>query len=209
MLFAGCICDPNSRSAVYFLLLKFLYLKSDRELVRISSIINEIPNKNKLHFYYFGLIWRALPQMFPGSTVLSAVPSPILAAFTDLLTVAAGRRWLLLWRSSRDGGAPEDFHRLCDHQGPTITLIRDADGNVFGGYTSAKWSSHHYPGEHFMDFSAFLFTVVNPHADPPALFPSTTDGCGAAVFSGECWGPCFGINGSNLGIRPSAHFYQK
>ena len=42
-------CDPNSRSAAYFLL-EFLYLILDREPVRIGSLLDKIPE----HFYYFG-----------------------------------------------------------------------------------------------------------------------------------------------------------
>ncbi len=35
----------------------------------------------------------------------------------------------------------EDFHRLCDNKGATITIIRSTSGWIFGGFTSASWTS--------------------------------------------------------------------
>jgi hypothetical protein len=80
---------------------------------------------------------------------------------------------VLLFRSSRDGASAAAFHARCDSQGPTLTLIRDTAGNVFGGYTSLDWSSpaagtgqYGCDAVFLNDRAAFLFTVVNPHADP-------------------------------------------
>jgi hypothetical protein len=130
--------------------------------------------------------------LFPDSTVLAAVPPDTLDAFTALVSDALGfgRRFKLLFRSSRDGATAAAFHSHCDTQGPTATLIRDTAGNVFGGYTSLDWSSpaadaglHRYGAVFLNDLAAFLFTVVNPHADPPALFPSAADGYSIACAS--------------------------
>jgi hypothetical protein len=42
--------------------------------------------------------------------------------------------WNLLYKGSRDGFNAKDFHRLCDNKGPTITVIRTAQGKLFGFY---------------------------------------------------------------------------
>jgi hypothetical protein len=53
----------------------------------------------------------------------------------------------LLYRGSRDGWYAVDFHRMSDEKGPTITLFKiedekkTGDGECFGGYTEAQWSS--------------------------------------------------------------------
>jgi hypothetical protein len=47
----------------------------------------------------------------------------------------------LLYRGSRDGWKAVDFHRMSDGKGPTLTLFYIEDGDCFGGYTEAKWSS--------------------------------------------------------------------
>ena len=49
----------------------------------------------------------------------------------------------LLYSGSRDRWhAKDDFHRLCDGKGPTVTLIKVKEtGRICGGYTSFSWST--------------------------------------------------------------------
>jgi hypothetical protein len=147
--------------------------------------------------FFSGSVLAFLPDapLFPDSTVLVAVPLATLDAFTPLVVAAvgSGRRFKMLFRSSRDGATAAAFHSRCDAQGPTLTLIRDTAGNVFGGYTSLDWSSPvvgPYNGGTLWlnDPASFLFTVVNPHADPPALFPSNS---GYAIVCCPRSGPYF------------------
>ena len=62
----------------------------------------------------------------------------------------------LLFRKSINGDSYNEFHRLCDNQGKTITLIQTKDGLIIGGYTiknqdtSGKWSE---------DYKAFIFSL--------------------------------------------------
>ena len=53
-----------------------------------------------------------------------------------------------------------------------------------------QWRSPADAPEWLNDRAAFLLTVVNPHADPPALFPSKANGCSISCASSR--GPCFG-----------------
>ena len=146
-------------------------------------------------------------QLCPGSTVLSVVPAATLDVFEPLVVkavppLAAGRRFVLIFRSSRDGASAASFHRCCDGQGPTLTLIRDVANNVFGGFAGVEWGSA-ADGKYLNDPAAFLFTVLNPRAAPPALFPSKANGrsiyrlssagpafgdlCVTGAFDGGCW----------------------
>ena len=140
-----------------------------------------------------GMVASFLPAslLFLDSAVLSAVPSPTLELFTSLLSEAlpAVRRCRLLFCSSRDGTTAAAFHRHCDRQGPTLTLIKDTGGNVFGGYAGVEWGSA-ANGKWLNDPAAFLFTVVNPHDDPPALFASKANGY--SIGGHSSWGPVFG-----------------
>jgi len=45
-----------------------------------------------------------------------------------------------LYRKSRDGSAPRDFHRLCDNKGRTLTIVKVANGLIIGGYTDVFWA---------------------------------------------------------------------
>ena len=88
------------------------------------------------------------------------------------LTSAVGAR--LLFRASVHGKNAAAFHAHCDNKGPTVVLIRDTAGNVFGGHAPVHWTSP--AREEWVSCpSAFLFSVVNPHGDAPAVFKSTGD----------------------------------
>src|SRR5581483_1119417 len=46
----------------------------------------------------------------------------------------------LLLRGSRDGFTANDFHRLCDNKGPTVTIIKVKEsGKLIGGYSPISW----------------------------------------------------------------------
>ena len=62
----------------------------------------------------------------------------------------------LLYRLSRDGSEPKDFHRLCDNKGPTITLFKSNNNRKFGGYLSKNWKSS---GDWKTDKNVFLFSI--------------------------------------------------
>jgi len=45
----------------------------------------------------------------------------------------------LLFKISRDGCNPEVFHKKCDNQGPTVTVLYTPKRSVYGAYTSISW----------------------------------------------------------------------
>ena len=47
----------------------------------------------------------------------------------------------LLFRKSRDGSEPKDFHNKCDNKENTIIFIETTKGYKFGGYTELQWES--------------------------------------------------------------------
>jgi hypothetical protein len=48
---------------------------------------------------------------------------------------------VLLWRGSRDGFRPKDFHDRCNGHTSTLTVIDDSNGNIFDGFTGVGWES--------------------------------------------------------------------
>jgi hypothetical protein len=48
------------------------------------------------------------------------------------------KRFTLLWRGSRNGFRARDFHGRRDGHTPTLTLIQDTEGNIFGVFTPAE-----------------------------------------------------------------------
>ena len=94
----------------------------------------------------------------------------------------------LLWRGSRDGFTAKAFHKRCDNQGATLTVIESTEGWIFGGYSPSAWQS---PSSLELSNSegSFLFTLKDPHGTPPTQYMCTRD---SVVCSCASHGPMFG-----------------
>ncbi|AGO84776.2 TLD containing protein [Pandoravirus salinus] len=113
-----------------------------------------------------------------------------------------GPSWHLLYRASRDGWHASDFHRACDGQGPTVTIIRTTKGHLFGGHLSKSWHSRR---QWICDSSASLFTLSNAHGTPPTRFPIADASC--AACGDDRYGPVYGgkTRGNDLHIASRAN----
>jgi hypothetical protein len=95
--------------------------------------------------------------------------SVIVANFPALFGKFRGKRSTLLWRWSRDGFGACNFHGRCDGRAPTLTLIQDTRGNIFGGFTPVEWESGDW-SKVDPSLKSFLFTLKNPHNFPLRRF---------------------------------------
>jgi hypothetical protein len=104
----------------------------------------------------------------------------------------------LLLRGSRDGFSAAAFHRLCDGKPNTLTIVKNTNNCIFGGFTSIPWSSSLGCTS---DTRAFLFTLTNPSNNPFKLRITDPD---TAVFHNSTTGPIFG-DCSDLNIHALSH----
>ena len=72
----------------------------------------------------------------------------------------------LIYRGSRDGTLSKNYHEKCDNQGPTITLIKNEKGNIFGGFLSVSWTGQ---GGYKQAPNSFLFTLTNIYGTNPSV----------------------------------------
>lgn len=100
------------------------------------------------------------------------------------------QKWNLIYKGTRDGFTIDDFHRCCDSQGPTMTIIQTLDNYLFGGYTSISWNFHQGVKSGVTDRTAFLFTLTNPHGISPTKYLIKSSGEHAVVPN--AMGPTFG-----------------
>lgn len=49
-------------------------------------------------------------------------------------------RWRLLFSTKTHGESFQSLLHQITHQGPTLVIIKDSDGHVFGGFASASWA---------------------------------------------------------------------
>lgn len=74
------------------------------------------------------------------------------------------KKLTLLYRASRDGFQAASFHAKCDNKEKTLTIVNAKSGQIFGGYTNAKWNSQYQ--NYQSDQNAFIFSLVNNNHKP-------------------------------------------
>lgn len=101
---------------------------------------------------------------------------------------AEDQKWFLIYRGSRDGFGAQDFHSKCDGVAKTLTVIKTANGNIFGGYTETSWSQ---TGTYKSDPNSFIFSLVNKRTSPVKFRISHGYDSYSIYCSSHC-GPTFG-----------------
>ena len=51
-------------------------------------------------------------------------------------------KYELIYKMSKNGSKPRDFHRCCDNKGATLTIIETKSKHIFGGFTPLSWNSN-------------------------------------------------------------------
>lgn len=125
-------------------------------------------------------------ELFFGGTLLTEEDQNQLNKFYG----NDNQKWNLIYKGTRDGFTIDDFHRCCDSQGPTITVIQSLDNYLFGGYTSVSWNFHQGVKSGVIDRTAFLFTLTNPYGISPTKYAVKSSGDHAVVPN--AMGPTFG-----------------
>jgi hypothetical protein len=137
------------------------------------------------------------PPPAPSAVALPAAPagfaSLIVADFPALFAEFRGMRFMLLWRGCRGGFGAGDFHGLCDGHAPTLPLIQDTEGSIFGGFTPVEWESRTNPPYFKADPSlkSFVFTLKNPHNFTARKFALKAEKKDRAIYCDSEWGPRF------------------
>jgi hypothetical protein len=81
------------------------------------------------------------------------------------------------------------FHQKCDNQGPTVTVLYNQQGSVYGGYTSYTWET---TDGYYDDLNAFLYQLHFNKSPTARKFPSKNNGYG--IYKNGGYGPTFGGN---------------
>jgi hypothetical protein len=72
--------------------------------------------------------YEGINVKFEGSNLLKPKWCSLLAKWTGIK-----KNWKLLYQASVDGFSANNFRLKCQNQGPTISVIKSENGNIFGG----------------------------------------------------------------------------
>lgn len=147
----------------------------------ISQFVNEVK------FYKIdGLMFLDNPRstISPHSSILTVDQAKDLMILIEFPLFLNAK---LLYRATRDGFLARNFHSKCDNIQNTLTIIKSSNGNIFGGFTTAKWDSNY---GYKKDECAFVFSLVNEFSLPLKLKISNNGE--KAISCGLLDGPTFG-----------------
>ena len=83
----------------------------------------------------------------------------------------------LLYRNSinrNKSNNGESFHKHCDGNLNTVTLVQSNHGNIFGGFTTQDWQNAHQRDYYKKDDDAFVFGKIK-FKHPPKIFNNQTE----------------------------------
>jgi hypothetical protein len=93
----------------------------------------------------------------------------------------------LIYSATRDGFSSLSFHSTCDAISNTLTIIKTTSNSVFGGFTSASWSS---VDGYTYDANAFIFSLRRSGNPYKERFNVTLPEY--AIYRNSYYGPTFG-----------------
>ena len=84
---------------------------------------------------------------------------------SDWINILPIKSLNLLYRSSRDKYAPRIFHQRVDGYKNTLTLVKDRDGSIIGGFTTRTWDGSQFKE----DSKAVIFNLTTKIAFRPLV----------------------------------------
>ncbi|XP_052812401.1 interferon-induced protein 44-like [Mya arenaria] len=103
------------------------------------------------------------------------------------------KKFTLLYSFTNDGCDVATFHQKCNNQGPTVTVLYNPKGSVYGGFASVGWESSYTWS---VDNAAYLFQLKFSGLRKCNRFPAKP-GCNTVISSPD-HGPAFGPGGCDL-----------
>ena len=79
----------------------------------------------------------------------------------------------LLYRMSKDGSNFNNFHSLCDNQGPTISLFKLTNQDIIGIYTPLSWDKN---SNRKTDSQIFIFSLTKNYKIQSEIYCSDIQG---------------------------------
>ncbi|XP_060585145.1 interferon-induced protein 44-like [Ruditapes philippinarum] len=118
------------------------------------------------------------------------------------------KTFTLLYAITRDGCNATTFHQKCDNQGPTVTVLYNQQGSVYGGYAPVSWNS---TNQYINNTSAFLYQLRFSGNEKTTKFPIKSSHYQYALYFHPSYGPTFGyghdLNTFTITVNSSGTYF--
>ena len=95
-------------------------------------------------------------ESFEGTEILNDEEKVLISEWIDEKKVF---QFNMVYSSKKDGNGASNFHYNCDGVSPTVMIMKDTNGNKFGGYTTSSWGPSTVGGAYARDQNAFTFSL--------------------------------------------------
>jgi hypothetical protein len=144
-------------------------------------------NQNEASFFGSNVLYEYLSMSLIKSQLLNGEQQ--LSELIKLCEFSPNDKFTLLYRGTRDGFEPRDFHSKCDGHSNTLTIFKAKQSSfIFGGFTTADWDSS---SGWKSDANAFLFSLTNKDNEPLKIKVSSKR-LQYAIYCESDYGPTFG-----------------
>ena len=103
----------------------------------------------------------------------------------------------LLFSTNKDGTSSSTFHYYCDGVFPTVTVVYDTSGRMFGGYSTHSWAQSSCGANYCRAPGSFIFNLTNEKKY------DLIDEFKYAIYKHTSYGPTFGYSNYDLYIANS------
>jgi hypothetical protein len=167
--FSGRFDIPIDKQGKYFIdrdgtLFKYIlsFLREGGSMKKVTfpqdkKVLFELKNE----FEFYGLPW---PYETPSS-LISLEEFNVIDEWCNYKG-----KWKLIYQATKDGFEASSFHKICNHQGPTLCVIKSENGNIFGGFTALSWTSN---GNYRHHIENFIFSLKTMEGNEAIRFKQT------------------------------------
>ena len=160
-------------------------IKKANELIKKNTeIINQLKNENKKEEIQKQNKIKFAKQTFETTNILNDEEKILISEWIHPKKVL---KFNMVFNTNKDGSSASTFHYYCDGVSPTVTIVRDTNGNKFGGYTTSTWNQPGPGGSYARDQNAFIFNLSKK-----IKYLQTDKFVQRSIYRHNSYGPVFG-----------------
>ena len=120
----------------------------------LTSVVSKL--RNQLKKYEKNKNESAI-NSFQGTSLLNNEEKKLISEWIDPKKII---KFYLLFSTAKDGDSSLTFHKYCDGESPTVTIVKDTFGRKFGGYSTKSWSQSTCGASYSRAPGSFIFNLV-------------------------------------------------
>jgi hypothetical protein len=125
---------------------------------------------------------QEIGELMAGGTLIKSSDKALIKSWMD--TEFKNKKMKLIYKGTKHGMNATEFHKNCNNQGPTVTVIKSNHGKIFGGFLDQAWTSRN---NYVNTTKSWLFSLTNK-----AKYTQNSGYSSYGAYDYGTYGPTFG-----------------